>query len=144
MLVKELVLAKPTFCLVDDYLQQTAQIMADNDLMCVPVVESLAHKNVIGVITDKEICRGVVAAGLKPSNTSVGRVMNSRFFTVDLDTDTENCSRIMKENKISFLFVIDENNSCTGIITEDDIAETDFSENFQSHSFQYIRHDRIF
>ena len=144
MLVKELVLAQPMFCLIDDYLDKTARIMAENDLECIPVVESLAHKNVIGVITDREICRQVVAAGLEPSVTSVGRIMNSRFFTVDPERDTDDCYRIMKENKVKFLFVTEENNSCWGIITEADIPETDVSGNFQHQAFQYIRHDRIF
>ncbi len=144
MLVKELLLAQPTFCLVDDYLQKTAQIIAENDLVCLPVVETLAHKNVIGVVTDREICRQAVAAGLNLSSTTVGRIMNSRFFTVDAESDTENCCRIMKENNVKYLFVIDENNSCRGIITEDDIPEDDFSKNYQQPAFQYIKHDRIF
>ena len=66
MLVKELFVAQPVVCLIDDYLQKPAQLMAENDLACIPVVESLAHMNLIGVVSEKEICRQAVAAGLDP------------------------------------------------------------------------------
>lgn len=144
MLVKELVLANPVVCLIDDHLQKTAQLMAENDLNCLPVVETLAHKNLIGIVTESDICREAIAAGFNPSKTTVGRVMNSSFFTVDGETDIEVCYRIMKENKVNHLFITDENNSCQGVITEDDLPLTDVEYSNQNYTFQYIRSDRIF
>lgn len=144
MLVKELLLAKPVVCLIDDYLQKPAQLLAENDLACVPVVESLSHMNLIGVVSDKEICRQAVAEGLDPFKTTVGRVMNCRFLTVDSETEVEECFQKLKENKTNYIFVTDENNSCLGILTEEDLPETDFRLQNHNHDFHYIKNDRIF
>jgi predicted transcriptional regulator len=144
MLVKELLLAKPIVCLIDDYLQKPAQLMAENDLTCVPVVESLGHMNLIGVVSDKEICRQAVAEGLDPFKTTVGRVMSCRFLTVDSETEVEECFQKLRKNKMKYIFVTDENNSCLGILTEEDLPETNFRLQNQNHDLYYIRNDRIF
>lgn len=144
MLVKELLLAPPVVCLIDDYLQKPARMLAENDPACIAVVESLAHKNLLGVVTDKEICRQAVAAGLDPTKTTVGRVMSSRFLTVDPETEVEECCQKMKENEMSYIFVTDQNNSCIGILTEEDLPETGLRLQNQNHNFHAIRHDRIF
>lgn len=144
MLVKELMLAKPVVCLIDDYLQKPAQLMAENDLNCIPVVESLAHMNLIGVVSDKEICRQAVATGLDPLKTTVGRVMRSHFLTIDSETEIEDCLLKLKENKSRYIFVTDENNSILGTLTEEDIPESNFRLQNHSQDFQNIRNDRIF
>ncbi len=144
MLVKELLLAKPIVCLIDDYLQKPAQLMAENDLACIPVVESQAHLNLIGVVSEKEICRQAVAAGLDPFKTTVGRVMSSRFLTVDSETDVGECLQKLKENKMNYIFVTDDNNSCLGILTENDLPQADYRLQNQNHDFHYLKNDRIF
>lgn len=144
MLVKELLSAPPIVCQIDDYLQKTAQIIAENDLACIPVVESLAHKNLIGVITEKDICRQAVAAGLDPSKTKVGRIMSCRFLTVDAETDVEECCRIMEESKLDQVFVTDENNACLGVISKEDLPAAEQRFHKPDYSFHYIKNDRIF
>ncbi len=144
MLVKELLLAEPVVCSIDDYLVETAKLIADNNLICLPVVESPAHKNLIGVVTDKEICRKAIAAGLNPSKTTVGRVMNCSFLTVDSETEVEACYRKMKDNEADFIFVTDENNSCLGVITEEDLSQTNVQFFDRQYNLHHIRHDRIF
>ena len=70
--------------------------------------------------------------------------MSSRFLTVDPETEVEECLQKLKENKTSYIFVTDENNSCIGILTEDDLPESDYRLQNQNHDFHYIRNDRIF
>ncbi len=123
MLVKDLLLTEPVVCLIDDYLPKTVQLISEHDLVCLPVVESLAHKNVIGVITEKDICRQAIAVGLDPRKTSVGRIMNNRFFTVKPETAIDECWRLMLKNKVDYLFVTNSDNSCSGIVTRDLLPE---------------------
>lgn len=144
MLVKELLLAEPFVCSIDDYLVESARLIAENNLVCLPVVESAAHKNLIGVVTDKEICRKAIAAGLNPSKTTVGRVMNCSFLTIDSETQVEECYRKMKDNAADFIFVTDENNSCLGVITKEDLPHKDVQYFDRQHNLQHIRNDRIF
>lgn len=144
MLVKDLLLSEPVVCLVDDYLQKSAQLISEHDLICLPVVESFAHKNVIGVITEKDICRQAIAVGLDPQKTSVGRIMNNRFFTVKPETAIDECWQIMLENKVDYLVVANPDNSCSGIVTRDLMPETDFHFNPLKIEVHHAGADRIF
>ena len=144
MLVKDLILTEPVVCLIDDYVQKSARLISEHDLVCLPVVESFAHKNVIGVITEKDICRQAIAAGLDPQKTSVGRIMNNRFFTVTPEIEIDECCRIMQENKVDYLLVTNPDNFCSGIVTRDLLPEKDFLFNPPKVAVQYAGADRIF
>ena len=144
MLVKDLILTEPVLCLIDDYVQKSARLISEHDLVCLPVVESFAHKNVIGVITEKDICRHAIAAGLDPQKTSVGRIMNNRFFTVTPEIEIDECYRIMQENKVDYLLVTNPDNFCSGIVTRDLLPEKDFLFNPPKVAVQYAGADRIF
>jgi CBS domain-containing protein len=144
MLVKDLPLAEPIICTIDDNLSEIARKMAENDLVCVPVVESLTHKSLLGAITDKDICRRAVANGLDPAKTKAGRVMSIRFFTVAADAEIEECYRKLKDSGLEYLFVTDENNSCLGVLTEKDLSGTGDRLHKPVQDFQYVRNDRIF
>lgn len=143
MFVKDLILTEPIYCLIDDYLQKSARLISENDLICIPVFESLTHKNVIGVVTEKVICKAS-ASGLDPQRTKVGRILSNRYFTVTPKTGIEECRRIMKENEIDFLFVTESDNSCSGVVTKNLLPEKDL--NFQTLEpvIQYVRADRLF
>lgn len=153
MKVKEVLSAEPVICSSETYLQEVVQTMNQNNLSCLPVVESMAHKNPIGVITEKSICRRSIAEGLNPLRLTAGRVMNSNFKTVSPETSLEDCYRIIKSCKVRYLVVTDENNVCHGLITEDDVLgkltpQTPFFVNGEFSSYNKIKqiagYDRIF
>lgn len=144
MFVKDLVLTAPIYCLIDDYLQKSARLISENNLVCLPVFESSAHRNVIGVITEKVLCREAVAAGLDPQRTKVGRVMSGRYFTVTPETDIEECRRIMNENEIEYLFVTEFDNSCSAVITRDSLPKEKFTYKPRIMEIQYAKTDRLF
>ena len=122
MLVKD-ILQTPIMCTPDKYIQEVVELMTQNNVFYIPVVESLAHKNPIGVVTEKSICRRSIAQGLNPLNMTADRVMNSNYKIVTPNTSLENCRRIMQSCKVRYLLVTDENNVCCGIVTLDDILE---------------------
>lgn len=120
MLVKD-ALQNQTMCTPDTNLQEVVQIMNQNNLYMIPVVESLVHKNPIGVVTEKSICRRSIAEGLNPLKLNAGRVMNGNYKTISPDADLESCRLIMQSSKIRYLVVTDDNNVCRGLITYDEI-----------------------
>lgn len=144
MFVKDLVLTEPVYCLIDDYLQESARLISENELVCLPVFESLTHRNVIGVITEKVICNQAVAKGLDPQRTKVGRVMSNRYFTVSPETEVEECRRIMDESGADFLFVTEFDNSCSGIVTKNLLPEKELVFEPRSMEIQFARTDRLF
>lgn len=121
MIVNEILPPNPIVCVAETYLQEVAQMMTRNNLFCIPVVESLIHKNPIGVVTEKSICRRAIAEGLNPLKLTAGRVMNSNYKKVMPAADLENCYRIMEFYAVRYLVVADENNVCRGIVTLEEI-----------------------
>lgn len=144
MFVKDLVLTEPVYCLIGDYLQDAAKLISENDLICLPVFESLMHKNVIGVITEKIICSQAVAKGLDPQRTKVGRIMSNRYFTISPETEVEECRRIIDESGVEFLFIAEFDNSCSGIVTKNLLPEKELIFEPRPIEIQFARNDRLF
>lgn len=121
MLVKD-ILQTPVMCTPDKHLQEVVELMTQNNLFYIPIVETMVHKNPIGVVTEKSICRRSIAQGLNPLNMTANRVMNSDYKIVTPDTTLENCRQIMQSCNVRYLLVTDENNVCCGIITLEEVS----------------------
>jgi CBS domain-containing protein len=122
MQVKEVMTADPACCISETALQEVAQMMVDHDCGEIPVVENKETKLPIGVITDRDIVCRTVAGGLNPLDLTVADCMSKPCVTVTPDMSVEECSRIMEENKIRRVPVVDADGSCCGIVALADIA----------------------
>jgi CBS domain-containing protein len=122
MQVKEVMTADPACCTSEDGLQKVAQMMVDNDCGEIPVVENKETNLPIGVITDRDIVCRIVARGLNPLDLTVDDCMSKPCVTVTPDMSVQECSRIMEENKIRRVPVVDAAGSCCGIVALADIA----------------------
>ncbi len=80
------------------------------------------HKGLLGIATEKDIMRKVVARGLDPSQVKVADVMSFPLHTIHLSTDVEEASEIMDKHDIRRL-VIMENGSVVGVINAASIAK---------------------
>ncbi|HOA74651.1 MAG TPA: CBS domain-containing protein [Phycisphaerae bacterium] len=114
----------PACCEPDSTVQQAAQLMVDCDCGEIPVIESEQTRRIVGVITDRDIACRVVAQGRDPRGTKVREVMSSPVVTVTPETTVEECCRIMEQNQVRRVPVIDQSNRCCGIISQADIAQT--------------------
>ena len=151
MRIIEILPPNPVLCTADTHLQEVAQTMTQNKLFYIPVVESLIHKNPIGVVTERSICRRSIAEGLNPLKLTAGRVMNSNYKIVSPSASLENCYRMMESCNVRYLVVADENNVCRGIATFDEVykkinkQESFFPLNeLASYREQFPNVDRIF
>jgi CBS domain-containing protein len=122
MKVKEVMTADPACCISETGLQEVAQMMVDNDCGEIPVVESEQTKLPIGVITDRDIVCRTVARGLNPLDLTVADCLTQPCVTVTPDMSLEECSRIMEENQIRRVPVVDAGGACCGIVALADIA----------------------
>jgi CBS domain-containing protein len=122
MQVKELMTADPACCRSQTGLQEVAQMMVDNACGEIPVVENTENNLPIGVITDRDIVCRTVARGLNPLDLTVADCMSKPCVTVTPDMSVEECGRIMEENKIRRVPVVDADGSCCGIVALADIA----------------------
>jgi predicted transcriptional regulator len=98
------------------------ELQIDHDCGEIPVVENKETKLPIGVITDRDIVCRTVARGLNPLDLTVADCMSRPCVTVTPDMSVEECSRIMEENKVRRVPVVDADGSCCGIVALADIA----------------------
>lgn len=91
-----------------------AKLMSDKHIGCIPVCD--CNQNIVGLITDRDIILRTVACDKSASNTKVSDIMTSKVCSCDLETDIDEAGKIMSDNQIRRLPVIDQN-KVVGIIT---------------------------
>jgi CBS domain-containing protein len=123
MKVKDIMTKDPACCMPDTNLQAVARMMIDNDCGCIPVVDNEQSMKPVGVITDRDICCRTVAEGKNPLEMTAGDCMSSPSVTVSQETSIEDCCKLMEENQIRRIPVVDENGRCCGIVAQADIAQ---------------------
>ncbi len=122
MQVKEVMTTDPACCTSQTRLQEVAQMMVGHDCGEIPVVENKETKLPIGVITDRDIVCRTIAKGLNPLELKVGDCMSKPCVTVTPDMSVEECCRILEENQIRRVPLVDASGSCCGIVALADIA----------------------
>jgi len=122
MQVKEVMTADPVCCMPETGLQEVAQMMIDHDCGEVPVVSNKQGRIPIGVITDRDIVCRAIAKGLNPLELKVADCMTKPCVTVPSDMSLEECCKVLEENQIRRVPVVDAAGSCCGIVSLADIA----------------------
>lgn len=123
MLVREIMSSQVEFCTPQDSLQDVARKMESCDCGAIPVLEDQQSRRPVGIVTDRDITIRAVAKGQNPLELSAGDVMSGQVLTVRPDTDLEVCLRLMEENQIRRMPVVDNSGRCCGIVAQADVAE---------------------
>ena len=119
MKIKEVMTKEVRTCGLDSDLSAVARTMWMRDCGVLPVVD---NGQVVGVITDRDIC---VAAGSKnrePSTITVSEVMTRRLYSCSPDADVREALKTMREKRVRRLPVIDKNGKLCGILSLNDVA----------------------
>ena len=122
MKVKEIMSKDPACCTRETSLQDVAVLMVEHDCGEIPVVDSLQSKRPVGVITDRDITVRSVALGKNPLELRARDCMSSPAVTVSPESDLDECCRLMEENQLRRIPVVDESGCCCGIVSQADIA----------------------
>lgn len=123
MQVKDIMTKNPACCTSDTSLQEVARLMVEYNCGQTPVVESKQSMKLVGVITDRDITCRTVAEGKNPLEMTAGDCMTSPCVTVTPETSVEECCKVMEENKVRRVPVLDRGGSCCGIVAQADIAQ---------------------
>ena len=121
MNVKEIMTRDPACCSSDSGLEAVAKMMVDNDCGCIPIVEERTGKPV-GIITDRDIAVRAVAQGKNPLDLTAADIMTKNVVTVTPETGIDDCCRLMEENQLRRIAVVDGTGACCGIVAQADIA----------------------
>lgn len=76
----------------------------------------------VGIITDRDICCRAVAEGRDPENTSVGDIMSQKVSHCFNDQDIADAAHIMEEEQVRRLAVLNRESRMVGFLSIDDLA----------------------
>ncbi len=76
---------------------------------------------IIGIVTERDFLRRILAAGRDPEEVEVAQIMSAPVRTCKPTDDIGECARIMKQEHIRHLAVTDENNEPVGLISLRDV-----------------------
>ena len=108
-------------------ISQAHQIMKKNDVRRLPVVEG---RKLVGIITIGDVREASPSDATTLSiwelnylwaQLTVEKIMTRRVLTVQPDSPMVEAARLMLDNKISGLTVVDDDGHLVGVVTESDI-----------------------
>ncbi|MGH7218701.1 MAG: CBS domain-containing protein [Nitrospiraceae bacterium] len=82
----------------------------------------LAAGDMVGIATEADVVRKVIAARLPASSTSVGAVMNHPLIQIDINRTVRDASRLMAEEQVRHLAVTEEN-KVVGLLSVRDLVK---------------------
>ena len=113
---------------------RAAQLMSDRGIGGLVVAE---RGRPVGMFTERDILRRVVAQRHDPATTKVVDAMTSPVIACAPDTSVEECAAMMTEKRIRHLPVVDENR-LAGVITIGDVLAFRVVE--QQTTIEYMHH----
>jgi CBS domain-containing protein len=123
----EIMTKNPATLTRDASAQDAARLMAERDVGFVPVVDQ--NGTVAGVLTDRDLTIRVLAKGQDGRSVKVSELISGNVVTCPVGSDTSQCRRMMSENKIQRLVIVDESKRPVGIVSLQDLAQAPDSDN---------------
>lgn len=117
MQVKDAMNPKVVVATKEISIKEAARIMTKFRIGSLIILEK---EKIVGIITESDIIRKIVATGLEPSTTLIEETMTKGVVTVDADKDLGEACQMMVDHKIKRLPVLD-NGKLVGILTTTDI-----------------------
>ena len=119
--VKEIMSSDIACATGETSLVEVSKLMVNENCGEIPIVGSLINKNIIGVITDRDIVCRTLGSGKNPMNLKAQDCMTRNVVKVDPEMTISDCLQLMGENKIRRIPVVDENNFLAGIVSQADL-----------------------
>jgi CBS domain-containing protein len=110
----------PVCCRPHTSIDEVARLMVVGNFGEIPVIDSADHP--IGVVTDRDIVRRIVAPGKNPIGYTAETCMTQPVVTVPSDAPLEDVVTMMERHQIRRVPVVDEQGRCAGIISQADVA----------------------
>lgn len=119
MKISEIMTKEPKYIAPDESLQEAARQLRDMDVGMIPIGDGVKLK---GMLTDRDITVRVIAEGVDPQTVSVSDVMTPEVIYAYEDQDVEEAARIMEEQQIRRLIILNRDKDMVGIVALADLA----------------------
>lgn len=108
----------PIFLTQEQTIRDAATILSNHNIGAAPV---LANDRLVGMFTERDILRRLVAAGRNPETTQVADLMTRAPCTVNTETPLVKAFAVMIEGKFRHLPVVDAQDRVIAILSMRDI-----------------------
>jgi len=122
MICSEIMTKDPECCVPSDSVMKAAQLMKSEDVGPIPIVEDKKEKKLTGIVTDRDLAIKVVAEARDPKTTQVEEVMSEGLVTCRENDDVQSVLKLMEDNQIRRIPVVDQSDHLLGIIAQADVA----------------------
>ena len=119
MLVKDAMTHGIRIAEPDETLPHAAKKMSTQNIGALPVVE---NRKLIGMITDRDIVTRAIGANKTLVGVNVRDIMSEDCFWCAEDEELEDAVRIMAENQVRRLPVMNQANNIVGMLSLEDVA----------------------
>ena len=121
MTVKELMTSDVKACGLDADLASVAGMMWECDCGAVPIVND--DRQVVGKITDRDICIASATRCTAPQNIGVREVMAAQVHACAVKDEVRTALNTMKEHRVRRLPVLDDEQRLAGMISVNDLVQ---------------------
>jgi len=122
MQVSELMTEEVVCCTPWSTARAAAILMKKHQVGAIPVVSELSDPLLEGIVTDRDLCCGVVANGKNADAMRIGELMTPIPVTCEPEYTLEECEALMQENQVRRIPVVDKRGRCVGMVSQADIA----------------------
>lgn len=111
------------------------EMMADRRVGALLVVDD---GRLVGVISERDYARKVVLSGRSSKDTFVREIMTQSPITIDCDTSIDAAMRVMTDNRIRHLPVVDSGGLIAGVLSIGDLVNWIVTS--QDEAIQHLEH----
>ena len=121
MKAREIMTKDPRTVTPDTGLQEVARLMQSEDVGIIPVVEA-GGRNLLGVVTDRDIALRVVAEGKDATSTKVSDVMSKGVRTAKESDSVDDVMDLMGKEQLRRIPIVDDRGTLVGIVAQADVV----------------------
>lgn len=121
MQVSDIMTLDPKCCTAECTAQEAAGRMRQWSMGVLLVVEAMDTRKLVGIVTDRDLCMGVVAAGRVPAHVAVGECMTRDAIGCAPGEPVLRALDAMREHHVRRLPVLDSTGRVLGIVSLSDI-----------------------
>ena len=104
-------------CTTKDTVAHAARAIRDSGCGCAPVVEDTETLTLVGVVTERDVCCGVVAEDRNASDVRVEEIMRPLSACCGADEPVDDARRKLHEHGATSLPVVYGSGSCCGTVS---------------------------
>ena len=120
MVISDICTSAVRYCRPEDNLSTAASVMWSCDCGAVPVVDKMAR--LVGVVTDRDVCIALARYKMHAWEVPVCEVMAGQRASCKPGDSVKEALRIMRENQLRRLPVVDDRGALRGIVSVNDIV----------------------